>query len=165
MGRPLHSAAVVSSFFLFSSFILSSRRLDIYHTSTHDMALVRIQNTQCRSEMCCMWFTQYTGCKNSASVHHRTTKLPHRAISLQLRHLSTIENKLGKQHYLLHKASHYGERWLMSEIVWRVLGTPANFNGFRVLVSLLHQHCSTEVNQTLHDVWRSPALVQYTVSQ
>jgi len=42
MGRPLHSAAVVSSFFLFSSFILSSRRLDIYHTSTHDVALVRI---------------------------------------------------------------------------------------------------------------------------
>ena len=31
-----------SSFFLFFSPILSRRRLDVYHTSTHDMALMRI---------------------------------------------------------------------------------------------------------------------------
>jgi len=31
-----------SSFYLFSSPILSRRRLDIYRTSTHDVALVRI---------------------------------------------------------------------------------------------------------------------------
>ena len=37
-----------------------------------------------------------------------------------------------------------------------VSGTPANFNGFRVLASLLHQCRSTEVIQTLHDVWPSP---------
>jgi len=41
-GR-LHFAAVVSIFFLhilllFSSPILSSRRLDVYHTSTYDVA-------------------------------------------------------------------------------------------------------------------------------
>jgi len=42
---------------------------------------------------------------------------------------------------------------------WRVWGTPANFNGFRVLASLLHRRRSTDVNQTLHDVWPSPALV------
>ena len=40
-------------------------------------------------------------------------------------------------------------------------GTPENFNGFHVLVSLLHQRRSTEVNQTLHGVWRSPGLVHY----
>ena len=34
--------APVSSFFLFSSPNLSGRRLDVYHTSTHDVALVRI---------------------------------------------------------------------------------------------------------------------------
>ena len=35
---------VVSSFFIFFSPILSRRRLDVYHTSTHDVALVRIYN-------------------------------------------------------------------------------------------------------------------------
>jgi len=33
------------SFFLLSSPNLSGRRLDVYHTSTHDVALVRIYNT------------------------------------------------------------------------------------------------------------------------
>ena len=41
------------------------------------------------------------------------------------------------------------------------LGTPANLNGFRVLASLLQWRRSTEVNQTLHDVWPSPVLVHY----
>ena len=41
--RTLYFAAVVSSFFfLFSSPILGRRRLDVYDTSTHDVALVRI---------------------------------------------------------------------------------------------------------------------------
>jgi len=48
MGRPLYYAAVVTifflSFFFFSSPILSGRRLDVSHTSTHDVALVRIYN-------------------------------------------------------------------------------------------------------------------------
>jgi len=39
------------------------------------------------------------------------------------------------------------------------LRTAANFNGFRVLASLLHRRRSTEVNQSLHDVWPSPGLV------
>ena len=45
MGRPLCFTAVVSlfsSFFLFSSPILSGRRLDVYHASGHDVALVQI---------------------------------------------------------------------------------------------------------------------------
>ena len=50
---------------------------------------------------------------------------------------------------------------LTAEIVWRVWSTPVNFNRFRVLASLLHRHRSTEVNQTLHDVWPSPGLVHY----
>jgi len=42
-GRPLYFCPVVSSFFyLFSSPNLSRRRLDVYHTSTHGVALVRI---------------------------------------------------------------------------------------------------------------------------
>jgi len=48
-----------------------------------------------------------------------------------------------------------------AEIGLLVCGTPANFNRFPVLASLLHQHRSTEVNQTLHDVWLSPGLAPY----
>jgi len=48
---------------------------------------------------------------------------------------------------------------LTAEICWRVWGTPANFNGFFVLAWLLHRRRSSDVIQTLHDVWLSPALV------
>jgi len=48
-----------------------------------------------------------------------------------------------------------------TEICWRVWGTPANFNGFRVLASLLQRRRSPDANQTLHDVWPSTALVHY----
>jgi len=50
---------------------------------------------------------------------------------------------------------------LTAEIGWRVWGIPANFKGFRALASLLHRRRSTEVNQTLRDVWPSPELVHY----
>jgi len=48
---------------------------------------------------------------------------------------------------------------LTTETGWRVWGTPANFNGVRVLASLPQRRRSTEVNQTLHDVWQSAELV------
>jgi len=50
---------------------------------------------------------------------------------------------------------------LTAVICWRVWGTPANFNGFRVLPSLLQRRRSPEANQTLHDVWPSPGLLHY----
>jgi len=50
---------------------------------------------------------------------------------------------------------------LTAEIGSGVWGTPAHLNGFRVLHSLLLQRRSTDANQTLHDVWPSPALVHY----
>ena len=50
---------------------------------------------------------------------------------------------------------------LTAEIGWRLRGTPADFNGFCVLASLLHRRGSAEVIQTLHDVWPSPGLVHY----
>jgi len=47
--------------------------------------------------------------------------------------------KLVKQQYLLHVSPQYGERRpLTAEILLGVSGTPANFNGFRVLAALLH---------------------------
>jgi len=50
---------------------------------------------------------------------------------------------------------------LAAEIDSVVWGTPANFNGFRVLASLLQRRRSTEANRTLHNLWPSPGLVHY----
>jgi len=50
---------------------------------------------------------------------------------------------------------------LAAEIVSLVWGTPANFNGFSVLASLLQRRRSTEASQTFHNVWPLPGLVDY----
>jgi len=50
---------------------------------------------------------------------------------------------------------------LTGEIDLPVWVTPANFNGFCVLPSLLQRRRSTKANQTLHDVWPSYGLVPY----
>jgi len=74
------------------------------------------------------------------------------------------KKKLAKQQYLPHTSFQYGElRPTNAEIGLPVWGTPADFNGFRVLPSLLqlHRRRSPEGNQTLHDVWPSPELVHY----
>jgi len=58
----------------------------------------------------------------------------------------------------LHSMVNFGP--LATEIGLLVWGTPANVNGFRMLASFLQQRRSTEVNQTLRDVWLSLELVQ-----
>jgi len=50
---------------------------------------------------------------------------------------------------------------LMAGISSGVWGTLANFNGFRILPSLLQQRRSTQVNQTLRNVWPFPGLLRY----
>jgi len=59
-----------------------------------------------------------------------------------------------------HHMVNFGPLAGICPVVW---GTPANFNGFRVLVlaSLLQRRRSTEANQTSHDVWPSHRLVHY----
>jgi len=53
MDKPLYFAAVIFIFFFcFSSPILSGRTLDVYHTSTHDVALVQIQNAGLKYAAC-----------------------------------------------------------------------------------------------------------------
>ena len=84
------------------------------------------------------------------------------AVSSQLRHVLTTGKKLLNSNISSrcpHDMLNFGP--LAAEISLPVWGTPANFNGFCVLASLLHQHRSTDVNQTLHDVWPSPGLVHY----
>ena len=86
-----------SSIFFFSSPNLSGRRLDVYHTSTHGVALVRVWNAGLK-------------CAARGSLEIQDTKNRHfgtiaqfwRAISSELRHVSTIGKKHVKPQYLLH---------------------------------------------------------------
>jgi len=85
-----------------------------------------------------------------------------RAMSSRLRHISTIGKELlssSMSSECPHNMVNFSP--LPAEIGPVVWGTPGNFNGFLVLASLLQRHCSTEANQTLHDVWPSPGLVDY----
>jgi len=74
-----------------------------------------------------------------------------RAVSSQLRHVLAI----GKRNLLNsvtpstcpHNVVDFG--LLTAEICWRVWGTPANFNGLRVLAALLHGTLVVGVSQTL----------------
>jgi len=148
---------VVSSFY-FSSPYLSRRRLDVYHTSTHGVALVRIYNSGLK---CTARWKYRTGkiAQKSPSGHHGTTlsgyifatkaRVDNRKKMLNSNVSSTCP----------HNMINFGP--LTAEIRWRVWDTPAYFNGFRVLALLLQRRRSTEANQTLDDVWLSPGLVHY----
>ena len=105
--------------------------------------------------MCCRRLAGNTGCKNDAKNRylHTIAQLCW-AVSLQLKHLSTIGKNLlngNMSSTCPHNMANFGP--LTAEIGLPVWGTPANFNGFRVLASLLHRRRSTEVSQTLHDAW------------
>jgi len=79
-------AAVVSSyfffFFRFSSPVLSGRRLDVYHTSTHDVTLVRIYNA-CLKCAAARLDRLKTGRKNYAKIVFCTPS--HNFVALYLR--------------------------------------------------------------------------------
>ena len=80
-GRPLYFHPVVSSsffflssFYYFSSPILSRRTLDVCRTSTHGVALVRIQNAGLkRAASGSLEIQDAKNAKNSPSRHHYTT--------------------------------------------------------------------------------------------
>jgi len=55
------------SFFFFSSPNLSGRRLDVYHTYTHGVALCELR---CRSETCCRRLAGNAGRKKVAKNRH-----------------------------------------------------------------------------------------------
>ena len=67
-------------------------------------------NLECRSEMCCKRVAENTGSKKVAKNRYLGTVAQLcRAITSQLRHISTIGKKLVKQQYLFHVSSEYGE--------------------------------------------------------
>ena len=83
---------LLSSFF-FSSPNLSRRRLDVCHRPYFHTWCGLSANLECRSEMCCTRLAEIQDAKSrqkSTSGHHRSIC---RAISSQLRHVSTIRKK------------------------------------------------------------------------
>jgi len=129
------------SFYLlsfFSSPNLSGRILDVYHTSTHGVALVRILNAglKCAAR----GLLKMQDPKKSPKIAIWAPS--HNIVRLYLRNQGTYRQL--KKNLLSsnmssrcpHNMVKFGP--LAAEICWRVWGTPANFSGFRVLTALLH---------------------------
>jgi len=148
--RTLYFCPVSSSkFFLSSSWFsspnLSGHRLDVYHTSTHGVALVRIKNAslQCTAR-------GSLKIQDAKSCHLGTIAQLCQAVSSQLRHVSTIgKNVLNSNTSSTCPHNMVNFSPLTAEFGLRVWGTPANFNGFRILAVLQHGTLVVGVNQTL----------------
>jgi len=129
---------------------LSRRRLDVCHTSTHDVVLcefrmqvsnvLHVARWKCRTQKIA---------KNRPPGHHRTTLSGH--IFPTKAH---IDNR--KKNFLstssissrcLDNMVNFGP--LAAEIGPVVWGTPGNFNWFRVYTALLHGTLVVGVSQTL----------------
>jgi len=134
--------------FFFSWPNLSRRRLDVCHTSTWCGLSA---NLGCRSETCCRRLAANTGRKKSLKICHLSTIAQLcQAISLQIRHVSTIGKKLVKQRYLLHISPQYGELWPTSG--WDRSGSfghPSKFQRVSCLDSVTTRHSIVGVSQTL----------------
>jgi len=90
--------------------------------------------------MYCTWLAENTRRKNDAKNRHLGTIAQIcRAISSQLRHLSTIgKNLLSSNSFSTCPHNMVNFDPLAAEIVSGVWVTPATFNGFRILAALLH---------------------------
>jgi len=122
-------------FFLLSSFFFSSpnlrhRRLDVYHASRHGVALVRIWNAGLKRAA--------RGSLEMQEAKNRQKFAIYAPSHIFVGPISSIYH---------HNMVNLGP--LTAEICWRVWGTPPNFNGFRVLVALLHGTLAVGVSQTL----------------
>jgi len=86
--------------------------------------------------------------KNCPSGHHRTT-LSGYIFAIEASNDNPKKNLLNSNISPTrpHNMANIGP--LVAEISWRVWGTPANFNGFRVLAALLHGTLVVGVSQTL----------------
>ena len=101
-------------------------------------------NLECKSEMCCTRLTGNTGRKNDAKNRHlRTTAQLCRAISSQLRHVSTIgKNVLSSNIASICTYNMLNFCPLAAEIVSLVWGTPSKFQQVSHLGSVTARHCS-----------------------
>jgi len=98
-----------------------------------------------------MRLAENTEFKKLPKIHHLGTIAQLcRAISLQLRHMSTIRKNLLNTNIssiCLHNMVNFG--LVVAEIGPVVWDTPANFNGFRDLAALLHGTIVVGVSQIL----------------
>ena len=132
-------ATLHSRHYIFVLFLpyLSDRRLDVYH-----VALVWILNAGLKCGACGSLKIQ--DAKSRQKCHLSTIAQLCRAVSSQLRHVSTIGKKLVKQQYLPHMSSQYGEHWPTS--CWNhfvSLGHPSKFQWVSRLGSVTAWHSTS----------------------
>ena len=160
-SRCGHYISSFGFFFFFLSFFLACSEpsqigcLPYFHTWCGLSA-----NLGCRSETCCTQLAENTGCGKSPKICHLGTVVQLCwAISLQLRHVSTIGKNLLNTNIsptCPYNMMNFGP--LVAEIVSLVWGTPANFNGFCLWAALLHCTLVVDVSQTS---WRCTAGATY----
>jgi len=143
-GRPMYRAGhyIFALFFFFrllSSSLFFPRRTSAAEDWMSTILLHMVwpsANLECRSETWCTQLAENAGPKKSQLG---TISELCRAISSQLRHVLTSEKNFLSSNISLtcpYNIANFGP--LAAEIVSLVWGTPANFNGFRVLTALLH---------------------------
>jgi len=137
------------SFFFFSSPNLSSRRV-------MSIILLHMVWPWCEFRMQ-VWNVLHVACwqyrmqkwrKKSPSAHHCTTLLGYifaTKACINNRKESLLYSNISST--CPHNMVNFSP--LAAEIRWRVWGTPANFNGFRVLAALLHGILVVGISQTL----------------
>jgi len=145
-GHYIFALWFLSSFFFFFSFLAESQRSEIGCLPYFNTWCGLSVNLECMSEMCCTQLAENTERKKVAKNRHLGTIAQLcRAISSQLRHISTIGKNLlnsNTSSTCPHNMVNFGP--LAAEIGLVVWSTPANFNGFCVLAVLV-----VGVSQTL----------------
>jgi len=113
-------------------------------------------NLECRSEICCTRLAEIQDAKRQKCA---ICVLSHNFVGPYIRNQGHMDKLLNSNvsSTCPHNMADFDP--LTAEIGSVVWGTPANFNGFRVLPSLLQRRRSPEANQILHDVWPPPGLV------
>jgi len=105
-------------------------------------------NLECRCEICCKRLAGNTGRKKSPFWHHRTTLSGYIfGTKACIDNRKKCELNINTSSMCPDNMMNFG--LLTADICWRVWGTPANFNGFRVLAALLHGTLVVGVSQTL----------------
>jgi len=139
---------VVSSIF-FSSPNLSGRRMDVYHTSTHGVAvaLVRIYNAglKCAARGSLEIQNAKTTQKLPSGHHHTTFSGWIFATKVRIDNREKLLNS-NISCTCPHNMANFGP--VTAEIGSGVWGNPANFNGFCVLAALLQATLVMDVSQT-----------------
>jgi len=137
-------------FYLLSSPIISCGRLDVCHTCTHGVALVRISDAGLKlAARVSLKIQDAKSRQKSPSGHHLinlsgyTSILATKADIDNRKKLLSINISCRRSHNMVNFDPLAAE---IGPVVW---GAPANFNCFRVLAALLHGTLAVGVSQTL----------------